>query len=321
MSSRSVATAILTALSCAYASVVWCESQRVVEAARGGMYKFSLIAGKGIDVCEAYLKRLQKTTFYDYPFCDRPEEDEIDDFAKLTRRPLNEAEIGVLFEPVSGFTWINDTDALAKVRAERQRLGLNAVQSALPAAIREQRAALERGTRPLFFKFDPKVDLDNDGTPDDVVIWRSPDEVCGPRFGATQFLARGRTHILLLDGEGRFDATRTRSLFGYDGRTAPGQRQNWTLVNREPSDTVGGISGTTRPLSAMFGVFGFRGTTYVDSFYADDIVSPITIAVKRRIVNTLVVTSFNRKPLQMICEIYWDATSNSQGMSSAPGSK
>lgn len=53
-----------------------------------GYHKFILTKGKGVEVCETYVKRLNKTWFEKLPFCDRPENTDVPGFEKLNRVAL-----------------------------------------------------------------------------------------------------------------------------------------------------------------------------------------------------------------------------------------
>jgi hypothetical protein len=122
-------------------------------------WHFTLTQGKGEAVCEAYLVRLNSVDYtklpsspLSQPFCDRPENDKVSGFVKLNRAPVTLGERNRLLANVYNFThpsamipeWrINDFFAWS----------------------------LGKISQPIW-RYDPPVDIDNDGVPEDVIVWR-----------------------------------------------------------------------------------------------------------------------------------------------------
>ncbi|HEX5926484.1 MAG TPA: hypothetical protein VFY45_21825, partial [Baekduia sp.] len=80
-------------------------------------------AGHGVDVCEAYTKRLNRSEFQNFPFCGRPEDDSVAGFERLVREPLSEQELLKIGDQVDGFLLVGDPDYLSKRRAINDRVG------------------------------------------------------------------------------------------------------------------------------------------------------------------------------------------------------
>lgn len=94
----------------------------------------------------------------------------------------------------------------------------------------------------LAWQYDPRIDIDNDSTPDNVVFF-STNAYCRSEFPTP-------AQPLILDStNARIDEVRTKATFGH-----PAPR-------RVPMET-GFV-----PIGAAFGVFVFEGEAYFDAFY------------------------------------------------------
>jgi hypothetical protein len=139
--------------------------------AAGGHYDFALTKGAGVPVCEAYLKRLNGSDFDGPPYCDRPENTDVPGFVELNRVFLNADEILKLDRQAYGFLMNSDVNYWEKSLAERKRLGLPITTDAqLRSGIQLQLRGSEQVQR--HFRFEPPVDIDNDGVRDPLVVWR-----------------------------------------------------------------------------------------------------------------------------------------------------
>jgi hypothetical protein len=67
-------------------------------------YRFHLIHGKGVPVCEAFLKRLEVAKFSNPPYCGIPESASVPGFSVLHRLSLTEKEVVDLAPRVAQFT-------------------------------------------------------------------------------------------------------------------------------------------------------------------------------------------------------------------------
>lgn len=132
--------------------------------------RVKLTEGDGTPVCEAYLQRLNQTMFHEPPSCGRPENEQIPGFARLNRVRLTPAQVNGDY--VTAFTLTHvlaATEKLVKPAADRTDLAAIELDDGKPAG------SVKALTDPVdisAWRFDPPVDIDNDGRPDNVVIWR-----------------------------------------------------------------------------------------------------------------------------------------------------
>ena len=201
-------------------------------------YEFKLEKGGGTPVCNAYLQRLNETEFDAPPFCGRPENDQVPGFSLLHRLPLTPAETQRLYPRIMSF--------------------LGARRSTPPHPMDNYDAAWARsgGSGPAIFawRYDPWVDIDNDGTPRQVVVWTGPpfenaNRPCGstpedPRI--TQPLRWTQlAFVLTRDGQ-ELDDERTLVTFG-----------------RPPA---GAAQTQFYPLGLSLSLFSYRNQIYFDTF-------------------------------------------------------
>ena len=78
---------------------------------------FSVLDGKGVPVCEAYLELLNKTRFERTPFCGRPHEGAVKGFEHLEGHFMNLEEISPLFTKVWEFMRFGDQGRTEKYGA------------------------------------------------------------------------------------------------------------------------------------------------------------------------------------------------------------
>ena|SRR5271167_3447519 len=116
-------------------------------------YHFIMIKGRDIPVCDAYLKRLSATRFQQSPHCNIPENDSIPGFGKLNRVSLTADEVVNLWSHIFWFTKTQD-----QFVASDQWPPENARDLV--------------GRELLAWRYDPPVSLNNDGRPDNVLIWQ-----------------------------------------------------------------------------------------------------------------------------------------------------
>src|ERR1700722_643360 len=116
-------------------------------------YHFALTKGHHLPVCEAFLKRLNAAQSPKTPYCDIPEDDSVPGFTKLNRVSLSADEVTRLWSHIFWFTKAQDESITRK-----DEPSVN-VASLL-------------GTDLLAWRYDPPVSLNNDGQPDNVVMWQ-----------------------------------------------------------------------------------------------------------------------------------------------------
>lgn len=212
-------------------------------------YRFNVIRGAGVPVCEAYLQRLNQTPFYAPPYCGRPESVVVPGFSWLSRVPLNSAQTAALYPRLVSFKL---------VRRSGIPHPLDRIESALAAS---------GGSGPsiIAWRYKSGVDISNDGAPRNVVVWG------GQPF--TSFYA-GCGYQELLAGEpvtvrweqiafiANADTTRvedaaTLQIFGNptNGLPVPNRQHRTPVI-----DFV--------PIGDSIGIFNYGGLTYYDTFYA-----------------------------------------------------
>ena len=175
---------------------------------------FELLEGHGVAVCEAYLRHLNSIAFTASPMCDRFPEDPVGGLGKLERIPLSSEEVFALQEKAMGFVQTGDQDVFAKIHEERKRLGV-------PVYPLQTLSSIEKDLNSTLkvWRYSPLVDVDNDGTPDNVIMWQGLGSSaasirCGARDLADNVqIAPTVAFVLSADGT-RIDVRRTRSLFG-----------------------------------------------------------------------------------------------------------
>lgn len=211
----------------------WVEASRLdIKAA---VPRFTLMKGKGIPVCDAYLKRLNTEQFEDAPYCGRPEDDAIPGFTRLNRVPLSVDDVIELGPHIDGFTRLQD-QTRGNVWTIENKQEIGAVNA---------------------WRYDPEVDIDNDGMPDHLVVWygygASQREPCGDeRDRRVPQLA-----YVLDSSENSIDEARTNAVFW---RTKP-------YVSRYKLDGEQRSTLVPLPVGWDIDVFRYQDLFYFDTFY------------------------------------------------------
>lgn len=215
-------------------------------------YHFELTKGKGTPVCDAYLKRLNTADYTTPPYCNRPEETKVPGFTPLRRVPLTAEEIAVIQPRISNFRITGQQGSKeddAAGRARQIQLGITPLDP-----LRAAEKLLQGGQK--IWRYDPTVDIDNDGVPDNIVVWEAVQ--CGHAEQTSHYETDGRKPTLayiLAAGNDRLDISKTKAIFGHpsggyrrpDGTTAP-----WF-----------------RPIGPTIGIFKYADFYYFDSFLYD----------------------------------------------------
>jgi hypothetical protein len=212
-------------------------------------YQFKLTRGVGVPVCEAYLQRLNSSTYPSPPYCGRPEDDSVPGFTRLTRVPLPASQVQF---------W------LPKILMFR----VNQVQGELPTGYAPAAVPSVMGTSLLAWTYAQPLDVSNSKQPVDVLIWQGVgvDQVlqgqCGDEilFRDQTVTERALQIAFVPTADGRnIDIEKTRSLFG-DPRGG----------YYDPVATAVGVhklvSPMFRPLGTSLGIFRYRDLNYLDTF-------------------------------------------------------
>ncbi|HNY65298.1 MAG TPA: hypothetical protein PKM41_07645 [Deltaproteobacteria bacterium] len=246
--------------------------------------KFTLVKGKGTEVCEAYLERLNKTWFERLPFCDRPDNTNLPGFEKLNRVNLTAEEIYPLYYGIdsflSGNKKLNDeSEKKSRVNGINKRNAINCIEKEI------QNLDLSAS------RYDPPIDFDNDGKPDNLLLWKR--YRCGSYEGGDPFPRHGQTIVLVLTPDSMaVDEANTKRLVGHP-------------IGGFPTSDKKGFYKGFRPVGTSMGIFRYKGTTYFDTFFD----SWGDFSGKRRkspdISRTLGVFKREGQKTKQVCEYLW----------------
>jgi hypothetical protein len=261
--------------------------------------QFALKKGLDIPVCKAYLKLLNETDFVRPPYCDRPESDDVPEFTKLNRINLSVDETLKLEPQINGFLMKKDIHLSEKVNVQRKQLGLSVESDA------ERRSYIEsilNDNDPLHkqVRFDPPVDIDNDGIPDQVVLWRDTGVTCGAPSTVNDWPTRARTSAFILDAQDNVDPIRTQEVFGH-----PLGGYRWQSKDPKTGKILTEESDKFRPVGLFIGIFVFDGKTYFDTFY--DSWGDLNNQRKKKpyMNDTLAVFKREHGKTEAVCEMLW----------------
>ena len=211
---------------------------------------FTLLKGKGVPVCEAYLKRLNTTEWGNYeklPTCGRPENDSVEGFTKLNRVPLRAEQIAALYGGVTNFLNGGHSD-----RGNSKPSDPHPVK-------RVQEAIEDNGL--VVWRYDPPVDIDNDGKPDDdLIVWEGGllQLTCGRHAGPSDSIIIHPSYVFSIDRQQmKLSDERTRELFGHPVGGYPIILQGKQI----------GLHSGFRPIGMELGIFDFQGQYYFDTFF------------------------------------------------------
>lgn len=203
-------------------------------------YVFELEKGAGTPVCDAYLQRLNETRFEEAPFCDRPENDHVPGVSLLHRVPLSPAETTRLYPRIVTF------------------LGSRTSTPPHPLDEYDTAQAGSGGQGPviLAWRYIPRLDIENDGHPRNVIVWAGPplpepNRPCGSMpedRRLTEPLRRNQLAFVLSDDGQELDDGRTQALF----ERSPSAE--WPTIQFEP-------------LGYTFDLFEYRNQVYFDTFF------------------------------------------------------
>jgi hypothetical protein len=229
--------------------------------------RVKLIQGRGVPVCEAYLQRLNQTVFHEPPSCGRSENDQIPGFTRLHRVPLPASDVNDVYPKAYnlshktsyGEQLIGPVEGHPEIAAMQMEAG-----KLVPGRV----LAVPGNAKISAWRFDPRVDIDNDGQPDDVVIWRNwPPRwdgdfelfACG--FAArTAYQIEGVDQVPFVFAESaRIDIPKSVAVFGDPTPLPKAQQLNPALPLWEQSYQW------LRPRGPSIEVFEYGGKYYFDT--------------------------------------------------------
>ena len=190
---------------------------------------FELTIGKGKDVCDAYLVRLNKTRYVEnLPEWGRLAEPEQEGFDKWPTVPLTAQQIQVLYSKLVSFYRYRNQDALDIYEAANAKPGNRSYENKF--VLEMIKKSMEREKDTPFVRFQPLLDLDNDGVATDVVIQNT------------------HSAYIVDDSLQRIDADKMIALF------ADPELLKWPNIVGFP------------PLAYPLHIFGYKGKYYFDGF-------------------------------------------------------
>ena len=225
-----------------------------VELFGGIQYRFTLTEGHGRPVCEAYLKRLNASSFKRPPYCGRPENGSVPGFAILNREQLTLDEIHKLIGRVSGFM---------SSQHQNQPDIVN-IFDGHGHVVKGEAWTVESIKRSLdmhVWRYNPQVDIDNDGQPDNLVVWHgngadTVDAVCGATYPGAPGGERSQQIAFPLTSDStRVDEPRMRAMFEYPGGGYPDDEGHLVRVSQ------------FRPIGTSMSIFEYDGQYYFDIFF------------------------------------------------------
>jgi len=241
-----------------------------------------LTRGRGVPICDAYLERLKLAEYTDPPYCDRPESQEIEGFELLNRIPLAADEAFSLANKVYNFTHQGNQDSFPNGRS----------------FISKEEIQRDLGQSIVAWRYDPPVDVNNDSTPDPVVIWQGHGAsqgsyVCGFVKERDPWWQNQLAYIVDFSAM-RIDERRTKEIFGH-----PAGKYSIT-VDGKLVDLPGFL-----PVGLRIGIFKYRGLYYFDTFF--DSYGDFQGLRQRdaRIGSTLGVFLRSKGTTKQVCEYRW----------------
>jgi hypothetical protein len=245
------------------------------EAAPAYDYPYEIELKSGVEhVCAAYVRALSDSSFPQIARCERPDVGDVDGFQRVGRQPLQPKEVSDLLVPVVTMLEKDEYRA-AKI------VGSGADADHFE---RQQQRSIEAGQpHRFFYRFDPQPDIDNDGTPEGVAVWKDVGVPCGfVKFHDPMF---SPTHLLILDSRENLDERRTRAIFGLESiAPTPASSRKW--------------------LGDSFGVFRFRSEFYFDTFNSySNLDHTISAAEEKSLLETLLVFQRKGGTTRLVCEI------------------
>ena len=265
--------------------------------------EFRLIYGKEHKVCTAYLERLNSSGPYseekNAPHCTRPTPKAGDGFAATERLTLTPEELLKIDLAVEDFLSSHAPGFREKEAELARKLGLRSPIQSPEQRLQSIRSNLDRHP----YKLSPLIDIDNDGTPDTIVIW--PNSNPCSRLGKSPAWNLSPTYGFVLNSKtGEVDATKTQRIFGHpmNGKDILTYKNS-----KEPSFTV--MDEKFRPVGYWMGAFDFENVGYFDTFYnhEGDIHGRRKDERDRyKMLNTLGVFTQRNGTTAQVCEIFWN---------------
>lgn len=226
---------------------------------------FSLLEGRGVPVCDAYLELLNKSKFEISPFCGRPHEGSVNGFQHVEGYFMTLEEAQPLFTKVWEFMRFGDQNHIERFfypNATSPKLAHWSTEAT-------DQHTLARDLKSHWtsvWAFAAPIDINNDGVPLEVIIWQGHGATgTGSRCGSDNAFGpwessyvNQRAFVLTFDGKS-IDESQTRLIFGASPREAQ------SADPQLPGGSVKSGPGAFRPLADSIGVFKFENSYYIES--------------------------------------------------------
>ncbi|MES2407131.1 MAG: hypothetical protein V4528_07400 [Pseudomonadota bacterium] len=234
------------------------------------IYHFKLTKGKGVPVCDAYLKRLNTTKYVKPPYCDRPENDAIKGFTRLHRVPLSTADVHDLFPIIGNFMSLANQKILDWNDMNLQQRFVQAGQDRLTkTGTKLLQMGIDEGWAKIW-RYEPPIDIDNDGVPDNIEVWQGSvlpsglggrqcgDDISDIVGGINTTLHQPQVAFVVTDKNERLNVPKTVDIFAHP----KGGYRFYDEVNKKWV-----MADTFRPVGSSLGIFEYQGIFYFDTFF------------------------------------------------------
>ena len=232
---------------------------------------FKLTQGQGIEVCEAYLQRLNATEFLDNdPVKGRITEPLLKGFADLKLEPLTAEEIQHMYYKIMSFNFFRNQDFLEKYmdihKGDKKNRWTKMKTDELQERIKNYMIEYQKTP---FVRYQEKLDLDNDGT-------------------ATNTVIKSNYGIYIVDNELRkINEANMMAIF------ADKELLEWPTIVQFP------------PLAMLSTVFGYKGKYYFDGFLDLTISSSTSHNVDFSVPLRIGVFIYQNLNTYKVCEYQW----------------
>ena len=222
-------------------------------------YYFRLTKGVDVPVCQAYHKRLNLTKFDKPPHCGRPENDAVTGFSRLNRVPLKIEDFRsiypVLKEYINSANYDGYDFSNMDFQEELARKGKHRVTYTAEMALER---SIARGVGKVW-RYDPRVDMDNDGKEDNIQVWYGLlASTGGPVCGQGNRMIRTQLMFYVNDDGTRLDVAKTEQVFAHPEGGYFFERSGKIVKAR-----------SYRPIGPLMDIFQYDSEYYFDTFFDD----------------------------------------------------
>jgi hypothetical protein len=249
------------------ASMIPVSSWAQAEADNEGQKQFSLLQGRGVPVCDAYLQLLNQAHFDVTPFCGRPDGAGEPGFMPLKREYWGPDQILPIFTHVYEFMLFDNQFHVQRWFAPNPANPNKPLVTTSPVT-REDIADDVRLNWISVWSYEHPIDIENDGSPRNLLIWQGYGAAggghpCGSDYADhpwTVSYVYQRAFIINADGK-TIDERLTRAIFGVPEESSPAR----SLRRPKYIPGVAYDANPFRSLAQSIGIFGYRGRYYIET--------------------------------------------------------